>query len=236
MSIYVVKSRINQAREQIQSERIDGLENVLAGAEGSLATLTDIDKGPILAEIAALRMAAAAMVQPEEKLKLSGARGKIRQAKEYLDKGYDPADTAKLVAMVEEFLVHVRDPHKAKELDELAAIKARLAPAAAPAPVAAVGTAPVTAPAAAPMTAAAPAPTSSTPAAAAPSATPGRSPTRARSVRPAISTRATPPAGSRRGASACATSRAPASRASAGWPRWATPTAGPRRSPRRSPS
>ncbi|HUQ06052.1 MAG TPA: hypothetical protein VM261_26295 [Kofleriaceae bacterium] len=148
MSIYVVKSQINQAREQIQRERIDDLERTLAGAEGTLARLTDIDKTPILAEIAALRIEAAAMVQPEEKLKLSGARGKLRQAREYVDKGYDPADTAKLVVMVEDFLVHVRDQHKAKEVEELAAIKAKLAPAApaaVSAPVQAIGTAPVAA-------------------------------------------------------------------------------------------
>jgi hypothetical protein len=173
MSIYVVKSRINSAREAIERERIDDLESTLSGAETHLANLTDVDKTPYLAEIAALRTQAAGMVQPDEKLKLSGARGKIRQAKEYLDKGYDPADTAKLVAMVEDFLVHVRDQHKVKELEELAGIKARLAPAPAAA-VPAVGSAPVAAPAAPAVpavAAAAPAPApaaAATPTAAAP--------------------------------------------------------------------
>jgi hypothetical protein len=151
MSLHLAKSRINQARDQIQSNRIDDLDRTLASAEGFLTALPDAEKSAVLAEIAALRAEAAAMLQPEEKLKLSGARGKLRQAKEYIDRGYDPADTAKLVVMIEDYLVHVRDQHKAAELVELAAIKAKIAPAPAPAPVAAVpavGSAPVAAPAA----------------------------------------------------------------------------------------
>jgi hypothetical protein len=155
MSLSAAKSRILQARGQIESNRIDDLDRTLAAAEGFLAPLPDAEKSSAMAEIAAIRAQVAAMVQPEEKLKLQGARGKLRQAKQYLDSGYDPADTAKIVGMVEEFLAGVRDEHKTAEVADLAAIKARLAPAPVAA-ASALGSAPVAA-APAPAPTAAPA-------------------------------------------------------------------------------
>ena len=153
MSLSAARSRINQARDQIQSNRVDDLDRTLAAAEGFLAALPDAERSAPLAEIAALRAEVAAMVQPDEKLQLQGARGKLRQAKQYLDSGYDPADTMKIVAMVEDFLAAVREPHKTAELAELAAIKAKLAPAPVAA-ASALGSAPVPTAAPAPIAAA----------------------------------------------------------------------------------
>jgi hypothetical protein len=150
MSLSAAKSRITQARDQVQSNRMDDLDRTLAAAEGFLAPLPDAEKSAALAEIAAIRAEVAAMLQPDEKLKLQGARGKLRQAKSYIDNRYDAADTAKILAMVDEFLAGVREPHKIAEVAELAGMRATLAPAGAPVPapvaaVPAVGSAPIAA-------------------------------------------------------------------------------------------
>jgi hypothetical protein len=164
MSLSAARSRITQARDQIRSNRTDDVDRTLAAAEGFLAPLPDAEKSTALAEIAAIRGELAAMANPDEQLKLQGARGKLRQARGYVDSGYDAASTENVLGMVDQFLAGVRDQHKAAELAQLAELRAKLAPVT-PAPAAAAA-------APAPTPTAAPVPLGQAPAAAPPAATP----------------------------------------------------------------
>jgi hypothetical protein len=60
MSLSAAKTRVIQARMLLDANRLDDLDATLDAAEGFLLGLDDDERGPVLADIGALRAAGAA--------------------------------------------------------------------------------------------------------------------------------------------------------------------------------
>src|SRR3954468_2562197 len=171
MSLSAAKSRVLQARTQMETNRIDDVEPTLDAAEGFLKNLSEAEKAPLLTEIQAIRGELSTMLRPDDQRKLSGAQGKIRQAEWQLEMKMAAADIELALVGAEEFLASVADRHKAAQVTQIAALRAKLngttqpavtAPPVTPPPVTAP---PVTAPTAPPVAATSPAPVLVAPAA-----------------------------------------------------------------------
>lgn len=135
MSVSAVKSRINQVKSFIETRRTGEIEPTLKAAEGFLAGLTEDERAPLVAEIAALRAQVAAMPSPDDERKISGAKGKLRQARSQLES--DPtSDVSGILGVAESFLAGVPDKHAAEVKAELAALRSPPKPAAVPVAVA----------------------------------------------------------------------------------------------------
>jgi hypothetical protein len=137
MSLSAAKSRVMQARTQIEVNRIDEAESTLAAAERFLAPLPDEEKAGVLAEIAGIRTELASRMRPEDERSLRAAERELKLAREQMAAGQDLMIETTLVRAAR-YLENVPDQHKAAILAELAELRApQAAPAPTPAPVAA---------------------------------------------------------------------------------------------------
>ena len=138
MSASAAKSRIMQARMQLESGRVDEIEPTLVAAERFLEGLPDDESAPIRTQIRALRDELASTMKPEDARALSAAAGKVKQAKAALAEGntYGLEET---LQAAEGFLAKLKDVDKAELVAEIAVLRDRgrgvarpAAPAAAP--------------------------------------------------------------------------------------------------------
>jgi hypothetical protein len=134
MSLSAAKSRVNLARENLESGRTDGIESILESAEASLDGLPDEEAAPVRAQIAAIRTELTGRASPEAELAIRGARYKLTQVENWVGMGY-PADEIELgLRAAVEYLMDVPDVHKAQVLADIAAFRARHAGAPATGP------------------------------------------------------------------------------------------------------
>jgi hypothetical protein len=140
MSVSAVKSRINQVKSFMETRRMGDIEPTLMAAEGFLSGLTEDERAPLVAEIAALRAQVATMLSPDDERKISAARGKLRQARSQLES--NPAsDVSGIIGVAAGFLAGIPEQHTALVRSEIAALRPQ--PAAVPsAPAAAAPPAP----------------------------------------------------------------------------------------------
>src|SRR5262249_40433523 len=138
MSLSAAKSRVMFAKEYLNSPRSGEIEPLLQAAEGFLAELADAEKEPVLAEIAQIRAALEAAPTQDEIRKTSAAQGKIRQARDQIERGYNRDDIRTTLRVADEYLAEVRDKYKETILLEISQLHAQLGvqptPDPAPAP------------------------------------------------------------------------------------------------------
>ncbi|MER7273087.1 hypothetical protein ABT369_01385 [Dactylosporangium sp. NPDC000244] len=139
MSLSAAKSRVMQARTQIETGRLDDVEPTLAAAEGFLAGLDPLDAPhapAVLAQIAELRAEMAGVLMPEQRTRLSAAEGKLRQAADQRAMGLSPADVELTLDQAAQLLAGIPEHHTEAARAELAAQRARpvSSPLAAPTP------------------------------------------------------------------------------------------------------
>jgi hypothetical protein len=94
MSLSAAKSRVMQARTQLETGRIDDVDPTLLAAERFLDGLPDDERAPLLAQITAIRAELANVIKPEDERKISAANGKLRQARSQIEAGPPPAGAA----------------------------------------------------------------------------------------------------------------------------------------------
>lgn len=135
MSLSAARSRVMFAKENLSSPgRLGEVEPLLQAAEGFLADVDDDDRAEVLAEIARIRAELVALPSPDETRLTRAAQGKITQALEQIERGYNRDDVLVTLRVGEEYLQEVRDQFRAPVLDELDRLRAQLGVAAAPTP------------------------------------------------------------------------------------------------------
>ena len=144
MSLSAAKSRVMQAKMNLETRRIDDIETTLQAAEKFLTDVPMEEKAGVIADIAEIRATLASMLTPQEERNVAGAKGKVRQARSQIDSkqilGID--DTLR---SAEKFLEGIAEKHIAPIVADIAAIRAELAAMKPEAPRAVVAT-PTTAP------------------------------------------------------------------------------------------
>lgn len=147
MSLSTAKARVMFARDYLQ-RNVDDVEPMLREAEGFLAEVDDEEKAPVLAEIAEIRAELESLPTGDETNAMSGAKGKISQARTAIERYADPTEFAEeVLAQAEEYLQSIREKFRDPFLDQIAEIRQQLA-----------GTAPARAPETAEAAAESPAP------------------------------------------------------------------------------
>jgi hypothetical protein len=136
MSLSAAKTRVMMASEYLNSPRSGEIEPLLQAAEGFLAEVPDAEKEPVLAEIAQIRATLEAAPTPDETRKTSAAQGKIRQARDQIERGYNPDDIRTTLRVAEEYLAEVRATYKEAVLAEISELRAGLGAEPAPEPAA----------------------------------------------------------------------------------------------------
>lgn len=126
MSLSAAKSRVMFAKEYLDSPRSGEIEPLLQAAEGFLAEVPDEEKEPVLAEIAEVRAALEAAPTQDEIRKTSAAQGKIRQARDQIERGYNRDDIGTTLRVAEDYLAEVRDKYKETILLEISQLRAQL--------------------------------------------------------------------------------------------------------------
>ncbi len=125
MSISAAKSRVMQAKMQLESGRTDDAEATLLAAERFLEGLSVDEKAPVVAELAAIRAEIASRMRPEEERNLSAAKNTLRQVRSQLESkqflGLE--DT---IAKAERFLQDVGPTHKVDVVKDVAALREQL--------------------------------------------------------------------------------------------------------------
>ena len=173
MSVSAAKSRVMQAKMQIEGSRFSDAESSVAAGLKFLDGLPEAETAAVRAELLQLQATIANQPKEEDVRSVAAAMGKLRQARSQIaDK--QTSGTADVLRTAEGYLAAVPDAMKATLIGEIAALRATLlAPKAEPvrAPVVASQPASGAAAAPAPVVAAAP-PRSSVPAAPAPSTVP----------------------------------------------------------------
>jgi hypothetical protein len=148
MSVSSVKIYINMALEYVDSPyRVNDVEPNLLQAEQRLANLSPADAAPLVAQIADIRARLDNMVSPADARQVSAAEGKIRQARDYIERNRgnltqsDKDHVEELFRMAVQFLGQIADARKADKLKapvlaEISQIRAQYGTtgAAAPAP------------------------------------------------------------------------------------------------------
>jgi hypothetical protein len=134
MSLSAAKSRVIFAREYLNSPRSGEIEPLLQMAEGFLAEVPDEEKEPVLAEIAEIRAALEAAPTQDETRKTAAAQGKIRQARDQVERGYNRDDIVTTLGVAEGYLAEVRDKFKETILAEISQLRAQLGAQAPPEP------------------------------------------------------------------------------------------------------
>jgi hypothetical protein len=125
MSLSAAKSRVIFAREYLNSPRSGEIEPLLQMAEGFLAEVPDEEKEPVLAEIAEIRAALEAAPTQDETRKTAAAQGKIRQARDQVERGYNRDDIVTTLGVAEGYLAEVRDKFKETILAEISQVRAQ---------------------------------------------------------------------------------------------------------------
>jgi hypothetical protein len=165
MSVSAAKSRVMQAKMQLESNRAGEAEATVAAGLKFLEGLPDGETAAVRAELMQIREAIANRPKPEELRSLSAAKGKVSQARSQAsDKQMSAA--ADSLRTAEEHLKNVPEAAKAALVAEIAALRGSISVPAAAEPV----RAPVVAPRA--SGAAAPPPPQQQPATAPPAAAP----------------------------------------------------------------
>ncbi len=132
-NISMARSRVMQARTQMETGRPDEVEPTLTVVEGLLATVPGAEKAPLLAQIAALRTELAGVVMPDERRMISAAEGKIRQANWQIEMRQSREDIEATLRGAEDFLDGLRDALSTPVLTTIGDIRAQLgAPVEAP--------------------------------------------------------------------------------------------------------
>ena len=187
MSVSAAKSRVMQAKMQLESNRASDAEATVEQGLKFLEGLPDAETAAVRADLMAIKAAIASVPKPEDVRSVSAALGKIRQARSQIE-GRQTSGIDDTLRAAEGYLASVPDAVKAAAVAEIAAVRAALsamrpeAPrqqvaevprasgAADPsrAPVAAAAPAAVAARAPAPVAAAATAPVANPPPAARP--------------------------------------------------------------------
>ncbi|HEV7556572.1 MAG TPA: hypothetical protein VGO00_13995 [Kofleriaceae bacterium] len=134
MSVSAARSRVTQARSQLETNRLDDVETTLEAAMKFLAGETNADTAPVIAEIEKIRAEFAAMLKPADRTKISAAEGKIRQAKSQIDSGYKAEDVEVTLRSAGDFLAGVPDGHAEPVRAKIAEVRASLGSSAAPPP------------------------------------------------------------------------------------------------------
>src|SRR6185312_11566402 len=101
---------------------------------GFLAEVPDEEKEPVLAEIAEIRAALEAAPTQDETRKTAAAQGKIRQARDQVERGYNRDDIVTTLGVAEGYLAEVRDKFKETILAEISQLRAQLDAQAPPEP------------------------------------------------------------------------------------------------------
>ncbi|HEX4385661.1 MAG TPA: hypothetical protein VH083_22025 [Myxococcales bacterium] len=141
MSVSAAKSRVMQAKMQLDSNRADDAESTVAAGLKFLEGLPDSETAAVRAELLQIRAAIASRPKPEDLRNISAAKGKISQARSQLD-AKQLSSIADTLRVAEDFLKSVPETAKAALVAEIAAIRGGLSVPAAEAPRAAAVEAP----------------------------------------------------------------------------------------------
>ena len=145
MSLSAAKTRVMFAREYLFN-RVDDVEPTLRAAEEFLAAVDDDEKAPVVAEIAEIRAELENTPTSEESRMMSGAKGKISQARFQMEHNYGRSDVEETLDAALPYLDGVRERFHGPILAELEEARRQLGGAEPePAPDA-VGVATVTVP------------------------------------------------------------------------------------------
>jgi hypothetical protein len=141
MSVSAAKSRVMQAKMQLDSNRADDAESTVAAGLKFLEGLPESETAAVRAELLQIRAAIASRPKPEDLRNISAAKGKISQARSQLD-AKQHSGIADMLRVAEDFLKNVPETAKAALVAEIAAIRGGLSVPAAEAPRAAAVEAP----------------------------------------------------------------------------------------------
>ena len=151
MSVSAAKSRVMQAKMQLDSNRADDAEATVAAGLKFLEGLPDGETAAVRAELMQIRESIASRPKPEDLRNLSAAKGKIAQARSQLESKQLSA-VADTLRVAEDHLKSVPETAKAALVAEIAALRGSLSvPAATEPPRAAPAAAPRASGAAAPQ-------------------------------------------------------------------------------------
>jgi hypothetical protein len=135
MSVSAAKSRVMQAKMQLESNRVGDAEAAVEAGLKFLEGLPDSETAAVRAELMQIRAGIASRPKPEDARNLSAAQGKVRQAQSQIA-GKQLSGIEDVLLAAEGFLKAVPDALKAAVVAEIAAIRAGLSkpqPVAAPA-------------------------------------------------------------------------------------------------------
>jgi len=135
MSVSAAKSRLMGASMYMESGRYGEVDSALEAAEGFLVGLPEEETAEIVAQIAAMRLAAnEALVAEQIGVKVRAAQRELNAAKDYIDGGsMMPDGIEERIRKGEEYLDGVPDADKAPLVAEIEVLRGRLA-GNAPAP------------------------------------------------------------------------------------------------------
>src|SRR5215467_6139034 len=108
MSLSAAKTRVMFAREYL-GNRVGEVEPTLLAAEGFLADVEDDQKATVLAEIAEIRAELDNLPTDDESRLMSGAKGKVTQARFQMEHNYGRGDVEETLAAAGQFLEGVRE-------------------------------------------------------------------------------------------------------------------------------
>jgi hypothetical protein len=138
MSLSAARSRLMFARENLNMNRTDEVEPLVAAAEEFLAQVHDEEdaaaKAALLQEIAEVRAEVAAMPTADERRHVSAAQGKIRLARNQIEHNYMPDYIAESLEAALQALADVRDEFRKPLLIEVDDVRALLGGTGTPDP------------------------------------------------------------------------------------------------------
>jgi hypothetical protein len=140
MSLSAARSRLMLAKDNLDMNRADEVEPLLAAAEEFLAQVPEedgADKAVLLLAITGVRAELAARPTPDERRNVSLAQGKIRLARNQIEHNYLPEYIVESLEAALQALEDVRDEFRKPllvEVDEVRALLRGTAPTPAPAP------------------------------------------------------------------------------------------------------
>jgi hypothetical protein len=149
MSVSAAKSRVMQAKMQLDSNRADDAESTVAAGLKFLEGLPDSETAAVRAELLQIRAAIASRPKPEDLRNLAAAKGKVSQARSQLE-SKQLSSVADTLRVAEDFLKNVPETAKAALVAEIAAVRGSLSVPAADTPRTAAAEAPRASGAAAP--------------------------------------------------------------------------------------
>ncbi len=139
MSLSAARSRLMFARDNLNMNRTDEVEPLLAAAEEFLAQVPEedgADKAVLLLDIADVRAELAALPTSDERRYVSVAQGKVRLARDQIERNYLPEYIVESLEAAMQALVDVRDQFRKPVLAEIDEVRALLGGTATPAPAA----------------------------------------------------------------------------------------------------